>query len=142
MWYNNKKDISCKVTPGASIQKISNDGVIVTIKAKKVATEITGYYFSYTNKRPNKNNGGYLATNKESIDVVRLPGTTYVWVEDKNGKITNISYCINNNGIIVAIIIEYEVDGENKDVNLEKSHSNKMLETIRQKGTVKVDEEK
>lgn len=84
---NNTRDITCKVTPGASITNISNDGVIVTISAKKVATEITGYYFSYGDTRPDKN-GGYIATSKETIDVVRLPGTTYVWVEDKSGKIS------------------------------------------------------
>lgn len=84
---NNTRDITCKVTPGASITNISNDGVIVTISAKKVATEITGYYFSYDDTKPDKN-GGYIATSKETIDVVRLPGTTYVWVEDKSGKIS------------------------------------------------------
>lgn len=84
---NNTKEISCKVTPGASITNISSDGVIVTINAKKVSTEITGYYFSYDSTRPSKE-GGYIATNKEKIDIVRLPGTTYVWVEDKSGKIS------------------------------------------------------
>ncbi len=39
------------------------------------------------NNLPNKNSGGYVATSNGSIEVVRLPGTTYVWVEDIYGNI-------------------------------------------------------
>ena len=34
-------------------------------------------------------NTGYVKTSNQQIDVVRLPGTTYVWVEDKNGNISS-----------------------------------------------------
>ena len=84
----NSSIVSCKTAAVPTITNISNDGVIVTIKSKKVSSDIAGYYFSYTNKRPNKENGAYLATSNEILDVVRLPGTTYVWVEDKNGRIS------------------------------------------------------
>lgn len=70
------------------ITSITKNGAIVTIKVQKNESEIKGYYFSYNNKIPNKETGGYLETNKTSIDVVRLIGTTYVWVEDVNGKIS------------------------------------------------------
>ena len=84
---NNTKEINCTVVPKVYISSIEKDGVIVTVNAKKVNNDITGYYFSYTDKRPDKK-GGYIETNKEKIDVVRLPGTTYVWVEDSSGKIS------------------------------------------------------
>ena len=84
----NSKNVSCKAVPKIYISNIVNDGIIVTINAKKIGREISGYYFSYTSERPNKESGGYIATSNESIDVVRLPGTTYVWVEDQSGKIS------------------------------------------------------
>lgn len=70
------------------ISSITKNGAIITINVQKNESEIKGYYFSYNNKIPNKETGGYLETNKTSIDVVRLIGTTYVWVEDVNGKIS------------------------------------------------------
>lgn len=85
---NNKKDITCTTAEGVYINSVQKDGVIVTINTKSVNSDITGYYFSYNSNRPNKNTGGYIATNKSTIDVVRLPGTTYIWVEGKNGQIS------------------------------------------------------
>lgn len=70
------------------ITSITKNGAIITINVQKNESDIKGYYFSYNNKIPNKETGGYLETNKTSIDVVRLIGTTYVWVEDTNGKIS------------------------------------------------------
>ena len=70
------------------ITSITKNGAIVTINVQKNESDIKGYYFSYNNKIPNKETCGYLETNKTSIDVVRLIGTTYVWVEDTNGKIS------------------------------------------------------
>ena len=97
---NNSKEITCTVVPKVYISNIKQDGVIITVNAKKIKNDITGYYFSYTNKRPNKD-GGYIATNKESIDVVRLPGTTYVWVEDKSGKISEYkTVTISNDALL------------------------------------------
>ena len=86
----NSKDISCKVTndnTGPTISSISNDGIFVSIKTSRNGYTISGYYFSYTNQRPSKS-GGYLATSLDSLEVARLPGTTYVWVEDTQGNIS------------------------------------------------------
>lgn len=86
----NSKDISCKVTndnTGPTISSISNDGIFVSIKTSRNEYTISGYYFSYTNQRPSKS-GGYLATSLDSLEVARLPGTTYVWVEDTQGNIS------------------------------------------------------
>ena len=71
-----------------TITGISKDGVIVTISAEKNKSNITGYYFSYTNELPDKAAGGYIATSNDSIELVRILGTTYVWVEDKDGNIS------------------------------------------------------
>ena len=84
----NSKEISCKAEAVPIVKSIDKDGIIIKVNAKKVGADISGYYFSYTNERPNKDSGGYIATSNESIDVVRLVGTTYVWVEDKSGKIS------------------------------------------------------
>ena len=86
----NSKDISCKVTndnTGPTISSISNDGIFVSIKTSRNGYTISGYYFSYTNQRPSKS-GGYLATSLDSLEVARLPGTTYVWIEDTQGNIS------------------------------------------------------
>lgn len=83
----NSKTISCKSEALPVITKISKDKTVVTVEVKKVDVDIVGYYFSYNNKMPDEN-GGYLETNKTSIDVVRLVGTTYVWVKDKSGRVS------------------------------------------------------
>ena len=86
----NNKVISCNITndnTGPTISSISNNGAFITIKTSKNGYTISGYYFSYTNQRPDKN-GGYLATSSDNFDVIRLPGTTYVWVEDTQGNIS------------------------------------------------------
>lgn len=86
----NIKEISCKVTndnKGPTISSISNDGIFVSIKTSRNGYTISGYYFSYTNQRPSKS-GGYLATSLDNLEVARLPGTTYVWVEDTQGNIS------------------------------------------------------
>lgn len=71
-----------------TIEGISKDGVLVTISAKKNKSDIAGYYFSYTNELPDKTTGGYIATSDDNIELVRILGTTYVWVEDKDGNIS------------------------------------------------------
>ena len=59
--------------------------------------------FSYTKQRPDKNSGGYVATSKETIDVVRLPGTTYVWVEDTKGNVSESkNITISNDALFVT----------------------------------------
>lgn len=98
---NNTKNISCKVVPKVYISSIEQDGVIITVNAKKISSEIAGYYFSYTSTRPDKS-GGYIETNQTSIDVVRLPGTTYVWVEDKSGKISSAKTITLTNDVLFS----------------------------------------
>lgn len=86
----NTKNISCNLTAIApSITNISKDGVIITVTSKNIGSKISGYYFSYDSQRPDKKTGGYVATSDATIDVVRLQGTTYVWVEDVNGNISS-----------------------------------------------------
>jgi len=81
------------------IKNIKSDGIIITINAKNV-DGITGYYFSYDSKRPDKN-GGYIATTSETLEVVRLPGKTYVWLEDSKGKISQYkTVTISTNTIV------------------------------------------
>lgn len=106
---NNQKEITCKVTSQVYISDISNDGVIVTIKSKKINNNISGYYFSYTNQRPDKTNGGYISTTKENIDVVRLPGTTYVWVEDQFGNIKGPKTITLTNDVLFTTVSGYKI---------------------------------
>ena len=82
------------------ITSIKNDGPIITIKTKN-NSGIKGYYFSYSSKRPKKEKGGYLETNKTTIDVVRLPGTTYVWVEDSKGNISKAETIKIDNNVLL-----------------------------------------
>ena len=106
----NTKEVSCKSAPKVYINNITKDGVIIKINAKKVNSQIAGYYFSYNNKRPNKDSGGYIATNKESIDVVRLAGTTYVWVEDTLGNISNYqTITVDNNALLMTVGDSYTI---------------------------------
>ena len=42
-----------------------------------------------------------MATDKDSIDVVRLAGTTYVWVEDKSGKISTPKQITLSNDVLI-----------------------------------------
>lgn len=93
----------------AYISNITKDGVIVNIKAASNGSTIEGYYFSYTNQRPNKNTGGYLKTSKENIDVVRLPGTTYVWLEDKNGNISGPKTITLTNDVLFTTVSGYTI---------------------------------
>lgn len=85
----NSSVVGCKSTALSTITSISKNGVIVTVKATSVGGKISGYYFSYDGQRPDKETGGYVATSDTTIDVVRLQGTTYVWVEDSNGNISS-----------------------------------------------------
>lgn len=84
----NTATASCQVKISVAVESIKKDGVIITVKGTSVGGNIKGYYFNYTNKLPNKDTGGYLATSNNSVEVVRLQGTTYVWVEDSNGNIS------------------------------------------------------
>lgn len=118
----NSKSVSCnvKVVSSVEISSLKNDGVIVTVNAKATSATISGYYFSYNSKRPNKS-GGYLATSKNSFDVVRLPGTTYVWVEDTNGNISGPKTITFDN----SVFIDTKSYKYLKDIRLDTFLSNK-----------------
>lgn len=106
----NTATATCNITSAVYLDNISKDGVIVTVKATPVNTDIAGYYFSYTNQRPDKNTGGYVATNKNTLDVVRLPGKTYVWVEDSRGMISNVkSISIGNEALFYTNNKNYKI---------------------------------
>ena len=83
-----------------TIVNIAKDGVLINITAQKKQADIAGYYFSYTNKRPNKN-GAYVKTSNTTLQVARLPGTTYVWVEDTNGNISAYKTITIDNSVVI-----------------------------------------
>ncbi len=106
----NTATATCNITSAVYLDSISKDGVIVTVKATPVNTDIAGYYFSYTDQRPDKNTGGYVATNKNILDVVRLPGKTYVWVEDTRGMISNVkTISIGNEALLYTNKSGYKI---------------------------------
>lgn len=119
---NNQTQITCK-NENPIINNITKDGVIITVESKKAAADIAGYYFSYDNKLPDKNTGGYLATNLEKVDLVRLAGTTYVWVEDKDGKISAPrTITIDNSALLLTRASKYK---KLENISLEKYLKNK-----------------
>ena len=82
------------------IESITAKGVLVTVKVKAVEG-VKAYYFTYNDSKfPNKN-AGYIETTNEEINVGRLPGTTYIWVEDKNGKISKAETITIDNSTIL-----------------------------------------
>ena len=95
---NSSKTI-CEVTTSVYIESIKVDGVFVTVNAKSVNGNIKGYYFNYSNNIPSKDSG-YVATSNNSIEVVRLAGTTYVWAEDSNGGISEVATAVISNSSI------------------------------------------
>lgn len=105
----NSASCSCQLDTKVFVDSIKNDGVIVTVKGKTIDSSIAGYYFSYTNNLPDKATGGYVATSKDSIDVVRLPGTTYVWAEDSNGNISEVKTITLNNNVLPMTMSGYTV---------------------------------
>ena len=106
---NNQTQITCQ-SKNPIISKLTKDGVIITVESKKTSADIAGYYFSYNNQLPDKNSGGYIATNKEKIDLVRLAGTTYVWVEDKNGMISSPkTISIDNSALLLTRESKYKI---------------------------------
>ena len=105
----NSVSTSCNITSSIYVDSISKDGVIITVKAKPVNTDVAGYYFSYDNTLPDKSTGGYISTSSNSIDVVRLPGSTYVWVEDTSGRISEVKrVSISNDALIITSSYNYK----------------------------------
>lgn len=95
----NSSKTTCEVTTSVYIESIKVDGVFVTVNAKSVNGNIKGYYFNYSNNIPSKDSG-YVATSNNSIEVVRLAGTTYVWAEDSNGGISEVATAVVSNSSI------------------------------------------
>lgn len=95
----NSSKITCEVTTSVYIESVKVDGVFVTVNAKSVNGNIKGYYFNYSNNIPSKDSG-YVATSNNSIEVVRLAGTTYVWAEDSNGGISEVATAVVSNSSI------------------------------------------
>lgn len=101
----NYLDISCTVSSMPTITNISNNGVLVNATA---SGNITGYYFSYENGMPNEENG-YVSTNNRSIEVVRLPGTTYVWARDTDGQFSAPKeVTISNDALLITSGSKYK----------------------------------
>ena len=95
----NSSKTTCEVTTSVYIESVKVDGVFVTVNAKSVNGNIKGYYFNYSNNIPSKDSG-YVATSNNSIEVVRLAGTTYVWAEDSNGGISEVATAVISNSSI------------------------------------------
>ena len=95
----NSSKTTCEVTTSVYIESVKVDGVFVTVNAKSVNGNIKGYYFNYSNNIPSKDSG-YVATSNNSIEVVRLAGTTYVWAEDSNGGISEVATAVVSNSSI------------------------------------------
>lgn len=99
----NETSTTCVVNSKVYIESVSRDGVIVTVKAGNINSTIAGYYFNYTNIVPNKSNGQFILTSSSSLDVVRLPGTTYVWVEDGFGNVSEVgSVTVPNDALLIT----------------------------------------
>ena len=95
-----EKEETPKETSQTYIESVTASGVLVTVKVKAVAG-IKGYYFTYNDSKFPNQNAGYLETTNEEINVGRLPGTTYIWVEDKNGKISESKQITIDNSTIL-----------------------------------------
>ena len=99
----NVASATCVVNSKVYIESIKKDGVIITVKAGNINSTIAGYYFNYSNNVPNKNTGKFISTSSNVIDIVRLPGNTYVWVEDTNGRISEASVInVGNEALLIT----------------------------------------
>lgn len=99
----NVANASCTVSSRTYIEGLSKDGVIVTVKGGKINSDIAGYYFNYSEQRPDKSSGKFISTGSSSLDIVRLPGNTYVWIEDTKGNITGPSVInITNDALLIT----------------------------------------
>lgn len=105
----NVANASCTVSSRTYIEGLSKDGVIVTVKGGKINSDIAGYYFNYSEQRPDKSSGKFIATGSSSLDIVRLPGNTYVWIEDTKGNITGPSVINITNDALLITKIGYNI---------------------------------
>ena len=67
------------------IGEISKNGVIVNVEIT-IKDNIQGYYFSFDDEDPDSKTP-YLATTQKKLEVIRLAGTTYVWVKTEKGEV-------------------------------------------------------
>ena len=105
----NSVTTTCNIMPTIYIEQVIKDGVIITVNSKTISSEVAGYYFSYTSSRPSKSSGGYISTDKTILDVVRLPGKTYVWVEDIYGNISEYkTVLISNDDLLITTNSSYK----------------------------------
>lgn len=99
----NEASTNCIVNSRVYIESVKRDGVIVTVKAGNINSSIAGYYFSYNNVVPSKSTGQFIATSSETLDVVRLSGTTYVWVEDGFGNVSEAgTVSVPNDALLIT----------------------------------------
>lgn len=99
----NMVQTSCIVNSKVYIESVKKDGVIITVKAGNINSTIAGYYFNYTNSVPDKSSGKFIATSNNIIDIVRLPGNSYIWVEDTNGNISEVCVInISNDALLIT----------------------------------------
>lgn len=125
----NAKDISCNATSKVYINNISQNGMLVTINATKINNNISGYYFSYINQKPDKNTGGYISTSNESVEVVRLPGTTYVWIEDIYGNVVGPKTITLSNDVLPITVNKLKIL-EGTKLSTYLSNNNYSLEEL------------
>lgn len=72
-----------------SITSITHKGAYVIVNAKSGKTgDIVGYYFSGVNKEPSLNDDKWILKSTNKLEIVKLPGTYYVYVKDKSNFIS------------------------------------------------------
>lgn len=99
-------DTKCEVSSMPNITNISQNGVLVNVSA---SDNIVGYYFSYDDSMPSVEKG-YVATSNNNIEVVRLPGTTYVWARDIDGQLSAPkSVMISNDALLITSGSKYKI---------------------------------
>ncbi|MBQ9854381.1 MAG: DUF5011 domain-containing protein [Bacilli bacterium] len=101
----NYLNMNCTVSSMPKITNISQNGVLVNASA---SGNITGYYFSYENGMPSEEKG-FVSTTNGSIEVVRLPGTTYVWARDADGQFSAPKeVTISNDALLITSGSKYK----------------------------------
>lgn len=78
--------------------KVEQKGIYIVLSSKNV----TGYYFSNKKETLTIDSNLWIASNKDKIDFILLPGTHYMYVKTSNGKIFEKSVNIKSSDIIVT----------------------------------------
>ena len=83
----NEEGSANKAAP--KIKSVKHLGSFVTISADKgTGGNITGYYFSKTNKKPTGKEYEWILKKSNYIEIAKLPGTYYVYAKDGNNNIS------------------------------------------------------